>query len=115
MPIAGMLLSIALFPLFVPKFWHHHFGKVSAFWALVAIIPFTFIFKWQAIYEFLHILLADYLPLVILLSALYTVSWNILLRGTLVGTPIVNTIILIIGTVLASWMGIKIQIHRQKT
>ncbi len=49
--------------------------------------------------------MADYVPFVILLTALYTVSGNILLRGTLVGTPVVNTIILIIGTVLASWMG----------
>ena len=26
-PFAGILLSIALFPLFLPDFWHHHFGK----------------------------------------------------------------------------------------
>ncbi len=32
-PFAGMLLSIALMPLLFPRFWHHHFGKVSAFWA----------------------------------------------------------------------------------
>ena len=56
-------------------------------------------------HEFLHILLADYVPFIILLFALYTVSGNILLRGTLVGTPVVNTVILLIGTVLASWMG----------
>jgi len=105
LPFAGMLLSIALFPLFAPKFWHNHFGKISAFWALSAVVPFTIIYKGSAVYEFLHILLADYVPFVILLSALYTVSGNILLRGTLVGTPLVNTIILTIGTALASWMG----------
>ena len=33
-PFAGILLSIALCPLFVPHFWHNHFGKVSVFWAL---------------------------------------------------------------------------------
>ena len=32
-PFACMLLSIALMPLLLPNFWHHHFGKVSAFWA----------------------------------------------------------------------------------
>ncbi|UCH80116.1 MAG: sodium:proton antiporter [Nitrospiraceae bacterium] len=104
-PFAGMLLSIALFPLFAPKFWHHHFGKTSAFWSLVAVVPFTLLYKGQAVHEFLHIVLADYVPFVILLSALYTVSGNILLRGTLVGTPVLNTGIIIIGTVLASWMG----------
>ena len=104
-PFAGMLLSIALFPLFAPHFWHDHFGKISVFWSLVAVIPFTILYKGQAVHEFLHIVMADYIPFVILLSALYTVSGNILLRGTLVGTPVLNTVILIIGTVLASWMG----------
>ena len=30
-PFAGILLSIALFPLLAPNIWHHHFGKISAF------------------------------------------------------------------------------------
>ena len=58
-----------------------------------------------ALYEILHIILADYVPFIILLWSLYTVSGGILLRGTLRGTPIVNTVILLIGTLLASWMG----------
>jgi Na+/H+ antiporter NhaD/arsenite permease-like protein len=99
------LLSIALFPLILPDFWHHHFGKISAFWAAVLGIPFLIIFKGDALYEILHIILADYVPFIILLWSLYTVSGGILLRGTLRGTPIVNLIILIIGTLLASWMG----------
>ncbi len=104
-PFACMLLSIALFPLIAPNFWHHHFGKISAFWAASLGIPFLVAFKGTAIYEILHIILADYVPFIILLWALYTVSGGILLRGSLRGTPIVNTVILIIGAILASWMG----------
>jgi Na+/H+ antiporter NhaD/arsenite permease-like protein len=100
-----MLLSIALFPLFAPRFWHKHFGKVSLFWVLVVTVPFLILYRGTAIHEFLHILLADYIPFIIILTALYTVSGNILLRGTLLGTPMVNTGILVIGTALASWMG----------
>ena len=33
-PFAGILLSIALMPLLAPCFWHHHYGKVAAAWAL---------------------------------------------------------------------------------
>jgi Na+/H+ antiporter NhaD/arsenite permease-like protein len=62
-------------------------------------------FRGLALYEILHIILADYIPFIILLWSLYTVSGGILLRGTLRGTPILNTTILIIGTLLASWMG----------
>jgi len=104
-PFACMLLSIALFPLLAPNFWHHHFGKVSAFWAASLALPFLVAFKGVALYEIFHIILADYVPFIILLWSLYTVSGGILLRGSLRGTPVLNTIILIIGTVLASWMG----------
>lgn len=104
-PFACMLLSIALLPLLLPNFWHHHFGKISAFWAAVLGIPFLWVFKGGAVYEILHIILVDYVPFIILLWSLYTVSGGILLRGSLRGTPVVNTIILIIGALLASWMG----------
>ncbi len=104
-PFACMLLSIALMPLLLPNFWHHHFGKVSAFWAASLGIPFLWVFKGDAFYEILHIILADYVPFIILLWSLYTISGGILLRGSLRGTPTVNTIMLIIGAVLASWMG----------
>ena len=40
-PFACMLLSIALFPLLAPNIWHHHFGKISAFWALSMAVPFV--------------------------------------------------------------------------
>ena len=104
-PFACMLLSIALFPLVAPEFWHHHFGKVSAFWAASMAVPFLFAYKATALYEIFHILLADYVPFIILLWSLYTVSGGILLKGSLRGTPVVNVIMLIIGTLLASWMG----------
>ncbi|GBE06594.1 MAG TPA: sodium:proton antiporter [Nitrospirae bacterium] len=105
LPFIGMLLSIALFPLFAPKFWHDHFDKVSVFWALVIIVPFLFVYKWLAVHEFLYVVLADYIPFIILLASLYTVSGGILLKGTPLGTPLVNTCMLAIGTVIASWMG----------
>lgn len=104
-PFACMLLSIALLPLVAGTFWHHHFGKISAFWAASMAIPFIVSYKGLAVYEIAHIILADYIPFIILLWALFTVSGGILLRGTLRGTPLVNTLIIIIGTILASWMG----------
>ncbi|KJS28828.1 MAG: sodium:proton antiporter [Desulfatitalea sp. BRH_c12] len=100
-----MLLSIAFWPLVRPEFWHHNFGKIAAFWSLTLAIPFVFAFKNAAVYEITHILLADYVPFIILLWSLYTVSGGIILRGTIVGTPLVNVIMLAIGTLLASWMG----------
>jgi Na+/H+ antiporter NhaD/arsenite permease-like protein len=105
LPFGGMLLSIALMPLLLPRFWHHHFGKISFFWAASLALPFIWSFRGTAVYEILHILMADYVPFIILLWSLYTVSGGILLSGTLRGTPLVNTLMLVIGTALASWMG----------
>ncbi len=105
LPFAGILLSIALLPLAVPRFWHHHFPKVSAFWALVFAAPFLYFFREAAVHEIAHILLIDYVPFILLLWALYTVSGGIYVRGSLTGSPAVNAVILLIGTLLASVIG----------
>ncbi|HUH95329.1 MAG TPA: sodium:proton antiporter [Casimicrobiaceae bacterium] len=106
LPFAGILLSIALVPLTAPAFWHHHFGKTAAFWALVFLVPFAARFgPALALREVAHTLLAEYLPFIILLLALYTVAGGIHIRSHLHGTPALNTGILAAGTVLASLMG----------
>ena len=105
-PFVGILLSIAVFPLLAPHFWHQNFGKVSFFWAIGLILPFIAIQGLSiTIYELLHVGLLEYVPFIILLLALFTISGGVCLKGSLVGTPILNTCIIFIGTVLASWMG----------
>jgi Na+/H+ antiporter NhaD/arsenite permease-like protein len=101
-----MLLSIAIMPLTIPHFWHHNYGKVAVFWAAVTLIPMWLFYGFGIMsFEFVHIILADYIPFILLLFALFTVSGGICLKGDLVGTPQVNTAIIALGTVLASWMG----------
>jgi Na+/H+ antiporter NhaD/arsenite permease-like protein len=105
-PFAGILLSIAIFPLAAPRFWHHHFGKVSAFWALAFLVPFAFQFGLDvATRELVHTLIAEYIPFLILLLALFTVAGGIFIRGNLHGSPGLNTALLGVGTLLASVMG----------
>ena len=105
-PFACMLLSIALGPILVPNIWHHHFGKISLMWGLVFLIPYALFYGVNsAFYETLHTLLLEYVPFIILLFALFTISGGIRLTGSLAGTPLVNTTILLLGTLLASWMG----------
>jgi Na+/H+ antiporter NhaD/arsenite permease-like protein len=105
-PFAGILLSIAIMPLVAPSFWHHHFGKVSAGWAALIVIPFAVIHGVpSAVYEVIHLLLLDYIPFIVLLTALFTVTGGIHIKGNLHGSPSMNTALLAIGTVLAGWMG----------
>jgi Na+/H+ antiporter NhaD/arsenite permease-like protein len=105
-PFAGILLSIALMPLLVPQFWHHHFGKVTVAWSLAFLVPFAAMYGvGLAGSNLVHALLAEYIPFIILLTALFTVSGGIFIRGNLHGSPGLNTSILAIGAFLASFMG----------
>ena len=106
LPFAGILLSIALLPLLAPQLWHHHYGKIAAAWALAFLLPFAVLFGPSAAgSNLVHALLAEYIPFIILLTALFTVSGGIYIRGNLRGSPGLNTAILGIGAVLASFMG----------
>ena len=101
-PFAGILLSIALMPLLVPSFWHHHFGKVAAAWSLAFLVPFAIVFgPGVAGSAFVHALVGEYIPFVILLTALFTVAGGIYIRGNLHGSPALNTGLLAICAVLA--------------
>ncbi len=105
-PFAGILLSIALFPLLAAEFWHHHYGKISLFWALAIILPMLASFGVSAtVDQLLHTLLLEYLPFIILIAALFTIAGGILVVGNLHGSPWVNVRLLGAGTLLASIVG----------
>lgn len=104
-PFVGMLLSIALGPVLFPKFWHHHFGKVSAAWAALLAVPLIVVYGKQGVDELIHLLIADYVPFIVLIGSLFTVGGGILVRTSLKGTTWVNAGFLTIGSIIASWMG----------
>lgn len=106
LPFAGILLSIALLPLIAPTLWHRHFGKIAAAWAIAFLAPFAYAFgPGAAVHAFAHAVVAEYIPFIVLLTALYTVAGGICVRGELHGSPRVNTALLALGTALASVMG----------
>lgn len=105
-PFAGLLLSIALAPLLVPQFWHHHYGKVTAAWMLAFLLPCGVLFDWQtALNISLHAFIAEFFPFLILITTLFVVAGGICVRGNLHGAPGLNTGLLALGTLLASVMG----------
>ncbi|MFM7972239.1 MAG: sodium:proton antiporter, partial [Betaproteobacteria bacterium] len=106
LPFAGMLLSIAIMPLAIPHIWHHHFGKIAAAWALAFLLPFAAVFGVGAASgAVVHALLAEYIPFIALLTALFTAAGGIYVRGNLHGSPMTNVTIMGVGAVLASLMG----------
>ena len=69
-------------------------------------MPFALKFGFNlALYELVHVALLEYIPFIILLLSLFTVAGGVRLKGTLKGSPAVNTGLLFFGTIIASWMG----------
>jgi len=106
LPFAGLLLSIAFMPLLAGPVWHHHFGGITAGWALAFLVPFAITFGASVMgANFVHALIAEYIPFIVLLTALFTAAGGIYMRGNLHGSPALKTGILALGAVLASLMG----------
>lgn len=103
-PFGLMLLSIAIFPIKFEKFWDKNINKLYV--ALILSIP---ILAWLLLnnltHELSHTMLYDYVPFIVFLGALFVITGGILIEGNLLAKPSVNTIIIAIGGVLASFMG----------
>lgn len=106
LPFVAILASIALLPIITPRLWHHHYGKIIAFWTLLFMLPFGFYFGFSALSTLaLHAILEEYIPFILLLLALFTVSGGIYIQSSFQGSTRFNVILLLIGTLLASIMG----------
>lgn len=105
-PFVGMLLSIAIVPLVKPHFWEKNMLKVAFFWSLLFLIPFGMAFGGHLLtYQLLETILLDYVPFIVLLLGLFTVTGGIVIKGSIVGTTKTNVVLLLIGTAIASWVG----------
>ena len=105
-PFVGMLLSIAIAPLINPHWWEKHMLHAALLWSALFLIPFGIAYGFNVVsFYFLESVLLDYVPFLVLLFSLFVAAGGIVIKGTLAGTPKINTLILFIGTALASWIG----------
>lgn len=105
-PFIGVLLSIALGPILIPRLWHHHYGKIAAGWAAATVLALLAHGGVAVTIDtLLHTLCLEYIPFVLLLLALFTVTGGLRLEGPFTGTPSSNTALLAAGTALASVTG----------
>lgn len=105
-PFVLVLLSIALAPSLCRVIWHRHFGKITAFWTALLLLPLFAVFGRHAgLAVVAHAVIAEYVPFILLLLALYTISGGIAVSGMERATARSNTAILAMGTALAAVMG----------
>ena len=103
-PFLLMLLSIAVFPLFWNHFWEKNKNKLIV--AVVLSVPIVIYLLSAGLGERLfETILFDYVPFIILLGALFTITGGIFLDGDIEAKPSINVVFMIIGAVFASFMG----------
>ena len=105
LPFAGLLLSIALMPLFAAHFWEKNANKalVAALFSLPVIVELLS-FGAEGGHQLVE-KAQEYVSFILLLLALFVITGGIVVRGSLSGTPLVNTAILGLGAVLANAIG----------
>ncbi|HOD16002.1 MAG TPA: sodium:proton antiporter [Spirochaetota bacterium] len=105
LPFIGILLCIAIIPLINAHFWEKNLWWISlgVFCVPMAVI-FT-VFMGEQLRELSFEKALDYVSFIILLASLFVISGGILIKGSLAGTPKVNAIFLLIGSLIASFIG----------
>ena len=118
LPFACLLMAIALFPL-IPRlshWWEHNRSKLAVSLALGLIVCGYYAYGRRAAGGMSpnlaalgtlmrHAVLDDYVPFIVLLLSLYTISGGIRLSGDIPAHPGTNIGFLLVGAVLANLIG----------
>ena len=99
-PFALLLLSIAMGPIAFPHFWHRRYPLVAVGLGLVSV-------GFYLLHDAAPLVHAaeEYLGFIALIGSLYLVSGGIHIRVKGEATPLVNCLFLLIGAVLANFIG----------
>lgn len=101
-PFVILLLCIALMPLFAAHFWEHHYPKVAVALGLVTAAYYAFVqHDWHPLQHAAH----EYVSFMALVGSLFVISGGINIRVKGEATPLINTFYLLIGAVLANFIG----------
>jgi Na+/H+ antiporter NhaD/arsenite permease-like protein len=101
-PFAGLLLGIAVLPIAAPRFWESNARKLLVSAVLSAPVVVRFLVRDP---DALVHAGRDYLSFIILIGSLFVISGGVLIDGDLEARPWVNTLLLALGTLLASVIG----------
>ena len=103
-PFGTMLLTIAIAPLLFARIWEKNSTKLI-FTALISIPTAIILFRYDLKEQLFEQLFNDYLPFIILLGTMFIVTGGIRIRYNAIGSPTINTVIMIVGYILASFIG----------
>lgn len=117
LPFVGLLLSIALLPLLraTHRWWERNSSKLAVALGLATVTGLYYLLRDNGFHAepgvasllqvIDHAVLRDYIPFIVLLFSLYTISGGINVSGDIPAHPLTNVAILLIGALLASFIG----------
>ena len=105
-PFVALLFSIAVLPLAAPHWWEHNRNKliVSAVLGAPLAVYLVATYGDEGLVPLEHAAV-EYLSFIALLGSLFVISGGIYVKGSLSGTPLLNTALLAIGSILANVVG----------
>lgn len=104
-PFAFLLLCIAVFPLVNPHWWEHNQNKGYIVAGLGIPVTLYLVSFGHAGIEALEHALKEYISFLVLLGSLFVISGGVFVKGSLKGSPIVNSLFLAVGAAIASFVG----------
>lgn len=105
-PFILSLLSIAFCPFIIKDIWEKHSFKILLIFPIILGIAITNVYGISfCAHEFIHSILEHYIPLIVLLFALFTVTGGIVINIEKSVTPFFNAGMLFVASLLAGWIG----------
>ncbi len=112
-PFTLLLGAIAVLPLLdqTAHWWEHNLNKfyVAGNLALITLLYLAFLHPegslGRAAETFEHVIIKDYIPFIVLLFSLYTISGGIRIEGDLPAHALTNALLIASGGALASFIG----------
>lgn len=104
-PFALMLLAIAVVPMVNAHFWEKNLWWISlGLFAAPMAVALATVLR-QPLGHLAIEKVEEYISFILLLGSLFVISGGILVEGRISGTPLVNTLFLLIGGTIASFVG----------
>jgi Na+/H+ antiporter NhaD/arsenite permease-like protein len=106
LPFVAILLCIAVLPLVTPHWWEHNTNRAIVSFILAApVAAYLYFVHGSGGLHALEHSADEYISFILLLGSLYVISGGIYVKGSLAGTPIVNTGVMALGGLIASFIG----------
>ncbi len=102
-PFALLLGAIATMPFIAKHWWEHHYAKVAIGMGIFVTAYYVFFVKDGT--GNMGKAVAEYISFIFLLGSLFVVSGGIIIRVRGDATPMANTILLLIGAIIANIFG----------